>query len=107
MFEAPEAGTVASVDPRPLGLAVVEMGGGRRVLGAPIDHSVGFVVSARPGARVARGEPVASVFARNAEGIAIGLAALKQSIRFGPVAKLLPLISHRVTPTGTELLGGE
>ena len=107
LFEAPEAGTVASVDPRPLGLAVVEMGGGRRVLGAPLDHSVGFVVSARPGAKVARGEPVASVFARDAEGIAIGLAALKQSIRFGPVAKLLPLISHRVTPTGTELLAGE
>ncbi len=107
LFEAPEAGTVASVDPRPLGLAVVEMGGGRRVLGGPIDHSVGFVVSARPGAKVARGEPVASVFARDAEGVAVGLAALKQSIRFGPVARQLPLISHRVTATGTELLAGE
>jgi len=106
LFEAPEAGTVASVDPRPLGLAVIEMGGGRRVLGGPIDHSVGFVVSARPGAKVVRGEPVASVFARDAEGIAVGLAALKQAIRFGPVAEQLPLISHRVTATGTELLAG-
>ena len=107
LFEAPEAGTVASVDPRPLGHAVVEMGGGRRVLGGPIDHSVGFVVSARPGAKVARGEPVASVFARDAEGVAVGLEALRQSIRFGPVEKLLPLIAHRVTATGTELLAGE
>jgi len=55
---------------------------------------------------VVRGEPVASVFARDAEGIAVGLAALKQAIRFGPVAEQLPLISHRVTATGTELLAG-
>jgi pyrimidine-nucleoside phosphorylase len=106
LFEAPDAGTVAAVDPRPLGHAVVEMGGGRRSLGAAIDHSVGFVVSARPGAKVARGEPIASVFARDAEGIAIGLAALRQAIRFGPMEPQLPLISHRVTPTGTELLAG-
>jgi thymidine phosphorylase len=106
LFEAPDAGTVAAVDPRPLGHAVIEMGGGRRTLGAAIDHSVGFVVSARPGAKVARGEPIASVFARDTEGVMIGLAALRQAIRFGPMEPQLPLISHRVTPTGTELLAG-
>jgi len=104
LFEAPQAGVVAAVDPRPLGNAVMAMGGGRRRLGDPVDHSVGFVVSARPGATVARGEPIASVFARDAEGIAAGLQALGQAIRFGPAAAGLPLISHRVTAGGTEEL---
>jgi len=104
LFEAPIAGTVAAVDPLPLGRAVVAMGGGRSQLGDPVDHSVGFVVSARPGAKVARGEPIASVFARDANGIAAGLAALGEAIRFGPSQAGLPLISHRVTITGVEQL---
>jgi pyrimidine-nucleoside phosphorylase len=104
LFEARESGLVAAVDPLPLGRAVVAMGGGRRRLGEAIDHSVGFVVSARPGARVARGEPIASVFARNAEGISLGMAALGESIRLGPPEAALPLVSHRVTASGTELL---
>jgi pyrimidine-nucleoside phosphorylase len=104
LFEAPAAGIVAAVDPLPLGRAVVAMGGGRSQLGDPVDHSVGFVVSARPGAKVARGEPIASVFARDANGIAAGLAALGEAIRFGPAEAGLPLISHRVTIAGVERL---
>ncbi len=102
LFEAPAAGTIAAVDPRPLGVAVVAMGGGRRALGDTIDPSVGFVVSGRPGAKVARGEPIASVFARDAAGAAIGLRALEDAIRFGPPEPQRPLISHRVTVTGVE-----
>jgi len=105
LFEAPEAGTVAQVDPLPLGHAVVAMGGGRLALGDAIDHSVGFVVSARPGARVARGEPVASVFARDPSGAALGLAALKEAIRFAPPEPTpLRLVTHRVSALGVEEL---
>ncbi len=102
LFEAPAAGTIAAIDPRPLGLAVVAMGGGRQALGDTIDTSVGFVVSGRPGAKVARGEPIASVFARDAAGAAIGLRALEEAIRFGSPVPQRPLISHRVTVTGVE-----
>ncbi len=104
IFESPAAGVVAAVDPRPLGQAVVAMGGGRTRLGDPIDHSVGLIVSARPGTRVERGEPIASVFARDAAGIATGLAALRQAIRIGEAARPRPLISHRVTVRGIEEL---
>lgn len=102
LFEAPAAGTIAAVDPRPLGEAVVAMGGGRRRLGDSIEPSVGFVVSGRPGATVARGEPVASVFARDAEGIAVGMAALGRAMRFGPPEPQLPLLLCRVTSAGEE-----
>ena len=104
LFEAPVKGVVAAVDPLPLGRAVVAMGGGRRQLGDAIDHTVGFVVSARPGAKVLKDEPIASVFARDAAGITLGLAALREAIRIGPAQPLLPLISHRVTISGTETL---
>lgn len=104
LFEAPADGLVAAVDPLPLGRAVIEMGGGRRQLGDLINPSVGFVVSARPGAKVRKDEPIASVFARDAVGISLGLAALGEAITIGPAVPLLPLISHRVTTAGTEVL---
>jgi len=102
LFESPVAGVIASVAPRPLGQAVVAMGGGRARLGDQVDHSVGFVVSGRPGAKVLRGEPIASVFARDDEGARIGLAALAEAFTFGEGPGPLPLISHRVTSAGVE-----
>ncbi len=102
LFESPVAGTIASVSPRPLGQAVIEMGGGRAKLGDSIDHSVGFVVSGRPGAKVLKGEPIASVFASDDAGARLGLEALAQAIKFGGGPKPLPLISHRITAAGVE-----
>jgi pyrimidine-nucleoside phosphorylase len=102
LFEAAEGGTITAVDPRPLGQAVIEMGGGRRQLGDAIDHSVGFVVTARPGMSVTAGQPVASVFARDAVGIEVGMQALRSAIRYGPADPPLPLILRRVTAMGQE-----
>ncbi len=53
---------------------------------------------------MAAGEPIASVFARDAEGIRAGRAALEEAIVIGEVGRLASLISHRVTATGTEVL---
>jgi len=107
IFEAPATGTVTRVEPRRLGEAVVALGGGRRGLGDTIDPSVGLVVSVRPGATVQRGEPLASVFARDEAGAEAGLAALCEAIVIGeePAAPL-PLVPHRVTAAGVELAGG-
>ena len=104
LFEAPVAGTVQSVDPRALGRAVIAMGGGRQRLGDPIDHSVGFVVSARPGAKVQKDEPIASVFAADRAGVEAGLAALGAAIRIGPPVPVPPLLLYRVSATGVEPL---
>ncbi|MBK6779889.1 MAG: thymidine phosphorylase [Gemmatimonadetes bacterium] len=54
----------------------------------------------RPGARVAKGEPIASVFAADPAGIAVGLAALGRAIRFGEPAPQLPLLVSRITAQG-------
>ncbi len=54
-------GWVASVDCHAIGSTVVAMGGGRRKMGDPIDHSVGIEVLVRVGDRVKRGQPVLRV----------------------------------------------
>lgn len=106
LFEAPVAGTVQSIDPRILGRAVIAMGGGRQRLDDPIDHSVGFVVSARLGAKVQKDEPIASVFAADPAGIEAGLTALRSAIRIGAAVPTGPLILHRVTADGVTPVAG-
>lgn len=104
VYRAPATGIVASVEPRQIGRAITELGGGRRALGDEIDPSVGFVITAKPGDSVTSGEPIASIFARDKAGIAVGVAALGRAIVIGDRPSALPLISHRVTARGIEAL---
>jgi pyrimidine-nucleoside phosphorylase len=47
---------------------------------------------------------LATIFARNAAGVAAGVATLKEAIRIADEADPpLPLISHRVTEAGVQL----
>ncbi|MEP7227418.1 MAG: thymidine phosphorylase [Gemmatimonadales bacterium] len=100
VFRAPRDGVVAQVEPRRIGRAILELGGGRRTIEDEIDPSVGFVIPAKPGDRVRTGEPLASVFARDPAGAEIGLQALREAIVIADAGKLAPLISHRVTADG-------
>jgi pyrimidine-nucleoside phosphorylase len=105
VFRAPRNGTITAVEPRRLGRAILELGGGRRTIEDTIDHAVGFVITAKPGDEVRAGEPIASIFARDVAGIAVGAAALREAVTIGDGASPSPLISHRVTSKGVELLG--
>jgi pyrimidine-nucleoside phosphorylase len=104
VYAAAEDGLVAWVEPRAIGEAIVAMGGGRRVVTDNVDPSVGFVITVKPGDRVERGQPIASVFARDADGIALGMDALRRAIVVGDHAAPLPLVSHRITAAGVETL---
>ena len=104
VFRAPRDGIIAVVEPRRIGRAIIELGGGRRTIEEQIDPSVGFVIPAKPGDRVKAGEPLASVFARDEAGAALGLKALGEAIVIKNAGKLTPLITHRVTADSvTEL----
>jgi pyrimidine-nucleoside phosphorylase len=107
VFRATRTGMVASVEPRRLGRAILELGGGRRTMEDTVDHAVGFVVTVKPGDRVREGEPIASIFARDGAGVAIGAAALREAIGIGEEGRLTPLVTHRVTSRGVELLAGD
>jgi pyrimidine-nucleoside phosphorylase len=102
VFRAPLGGTVCAVDPRIIGRAIIDLGGGRQAMADPVDPTVGFVITVKPGDRVKAGQPLASVFARDDSGIAVGLDALRRAIVIGEAAHPLPLVSHRVTATGFE-----
>jgi pyrimidine-nucleoside phosphorylase len=105
IYRAPESGIVSQVEPRQIGRAIVELGGGRRTLEDAVDHSVGFVVTVKPGDTVTEGEPIASVFARDKAGVDIGFRTLSHAIAIGDrPAKPAVLVSHRVTADGVEVL---
>jgi pyrimidine-nucleoside phosphorylase len=104
VFRAARDGVVTRVEPRRIGEAILELGGGRQTMDDAIDHAVGFVVPTKPGDRVREGEPLASVFARDREGIRLGVEALGEAIVIGESGELTPLITHRVTVEGVEKL---
>ena len=95
-------GYVTRLDPKILGRAVVAMGGGRRTLDEAIDSTVGFVVTAKPGMSVTRGAPVATVYAADDDGIAVGVAALTEALVVDeePPNDPLPLVVRRL-PAGS------
>ena len=102
VFRAPGSGTVASVDPCTIGRAIVALGGGRNTMADAVDPTVGFVITVKPGDPVKAGQPLASVFARDAAGITLGLEALGRAISTEGEPAPLPLLSHRITGAGVE-----
>jgi pyrimidine-nucleoside phosphorylase len=107
VVEAAKSGTVIEVEARSIGHAAVELGAGRRILGAAIDPAVGFHITVKPGDVVEAGEAVATVYARTPEDAERGHEALVAAIRIGEgPASPLPLISHRVTRAGVEAWEG-
>jgi thymidine phosphorylase len=71
----------------------------------PVDPAVGFRVLVRPGMHVSRGTPLASVLARDANGLAVGEACVREAVVIGDGEVTVPaLISHRVTAGGVQAL---
>jgi pyrimidine-nucleoside phosphorylase len=104
-FVAKRDGAVQTVDPRAIGYGVIALGGGRRNMEEKVDPSVGFVITAKPGHHVTKGQSLATIHARSKEDIELGRSTLGQAIVIGDSAPPpLPLVSHRVTARGVEQL---
>jgi len=80
---APAAGWVQGKATRDIGLAVVELGGGRRKASDRIDHRVGFSDVVSLGQRIERGQPLARVHAASAAEAQAAVARLQQCIHIG------------------------
>jgi thymidine phosphorylase len=76
-------GLVAHIDTRALGIAVIELGGGRRVTEDKIDPAVGLTGLARRGAHVGRDRPLAFVHARDEATFERAAFALRKAYRLG------------------------
>lgn len=106
-FEAKRDGIVQAVEPRAVGYGVIALGGGRRNMEDRIDPSVGYVLTAKPGDKVTKGQPLATIHARSEADIQVGAEALEKAIEIGDGVREplpLPLVSHRVTGRGVEVL---
>ncbi|MHB0775946.1 thymidine phosphorylase [Halomonas sp. WWR20] len=92
---APHAGTVAAIETRELGMAVVALGGGRRNAGDAIDHSVGLSEIAELGQHVEAGEPLALIHARTARDAEQARQRIRQAFQLGD-AIAPPTLIHAV-----------
>ena len=107
LYAAPRRGFVARVEPRAVGRGIIALGGGRTTMEDVLDLSVGFMISVRPGDWVEQGEPMATIFARDRAGVDSGKGSLRAAITIADEADPpLPLVSHRVSARGVELLVG-
>ncbi len=95
---APVAGYVAKVDAREVGFTVVDLGGGRAKKGDPVDPAVGVVLEERGkiGGKVAAGEPLLWVYARDEASCVAALARLADAYAFSDTPVAAPPVIHRV-----------
>ena len=89
------AGTVASVDTRALGIAVVALGGGRVRVEDAIDHSVGLSWLAGIGEVVGSDRPLAVVHARDASAAEAAAEAVRAAYRLGEPGER-PIVYERI-----------
>lgn len=92
-------GIVAHIDTRALGIAVIELGGGRRVAGDRIDPAVGLTELAGRSARVGRDQALAVIHARDMASFERAAQTVRQAYRLGEA----PAVSSPVlTRIGSE-----
>jgi thymidine phosphorylase len=91
------AGFVARIDVRRVGIAVLELGGGRRQAGDRIDHAVGISAVAGLGAAVGPDRPLALLHARSAEDAARATATLRGAFEIaGAPPPPRPIFGRRI-----------
>jgi pyrimidine-nucleoside phosphorylase len=101
-FLAGRDGIVTEVTPRTVGYGIIALGGGRTTMEDEIDPGVGFVIHAKPGASVKRGEKLATVHARDETGIRKGIEVLAEAITIGDESPDVPrLVTTRITAQGS------
>jgi thymidine phosphorylase len=95
---ASEEGAIAHIDTRALGVAVIELGGGRRVASDRIDHAVGLSDLAGRSASVGRDSPLAVIHARDEAGFERAAATLRQAYRLGEEPGPKAAVLDRIGP---------
>jgi thymidine phosphorylase len=89
------AGTVAEIDTREVGLAVVELGGGRRAADDRVDHRVGLTGLAGIGDEVGAERPLCIVHAASEAGFEAAAVRIRDAYRLGDVAAPRPpILAH-------------
>ena len=95
VLEAWESGYVAEMDTTALGWAVQRLGAGREKAGEAVDPHAGIEFHARRGARVERGQPLATLYATREQMLAEPVELIKKAIVIAEAAPdFVPLVSR-------------
>ena len=95
---APHSGTITHIETREVGLAVVELGGGRKKASDTIDHTVGFTDVLGLGEKVDKGQPLAIVHANNEDEANHTFALIQKAYRINDSnVEPSPTIIERLT----------
>ncbi|HVY19652.1 MAG TPA: thymidine phosphorylase [Bauldia sp.] len=92
------SGTVSQIDTRAIGIAVVELGGGRMGAADPIDHSVGFTALAGLGASLDPKTPLAKVHAKDEAAATRAAESLRAAYRIGGPPPVSRTVYERIGP---------
>lgn len=97
LVAADRAGYVSAIDTEALGWAVIELGGGRKVLTDKVDPSVGLEMLVRLGDKVKPGDPLVRMFARPGATQHAASAVVRRAITIAAAPPAPhPLILERV-----------
>ncbi len=103
VIDAWEDGFISEMDTTLLGWAVQRLGAGREKAGEPVDPHAGILFHARRGARVRRGQPLATLYATRAELLAEPAAMLTRAITISEdLPGAVPLVSGIFTRESAE-----
>ncbi|WP_029077070.1 thymidine phosphorylase [Kaistia adipata] len=89
-------GHVSAIDTRAVGVAVIELGGGRRVASDTIDLSVGFTDLAGHGARLDAKTPLGRVHAKTEADADRAASLLRAAYRLGEKPAPRPAVHERI-----------
>jgi len=94
---APRSGYLLGIDAAEIGLAVIDLGGGRKNKEEPIDHSVGLIIHYKVGDLVQKNTPLFTIHANDQETLAIARDRVLAAHTFSdnPVQRL-PLFYRRI-----------
>jgi pyrimidine-nucleoside phosphorylase len=96
LFTVDRDGALRFEDVAAAGLAVLELGGGRRALGDAIDPGVGLVWRAKHGDALRAGEPVCELHHRDGRGLERARELLARAVSVGEPAEAPPLVLARL-----------
>jgi pyrimidine-nucleoside phosphorylase len=103
VIDAWVSGFISEMDTTALGWAVQRTGAGREKAGEPVDPHAGILFHARRGARVERGQPLATLYATRAELLAEPAAMLRRAITISEdLPDAVPLVSGIFTRESAE-----
>ncbi len=101
---ADKSGYIQSMQTRDIGIAVIQLGGGRRVASDSIDHAVGITNFLGINGEVSANQPIATVFARSEDAAKQAEEIIKQAIKvseekpnLGALAKTETAIIETIT----------